>query len=82
MDGVLVAALQGWFAKVTLDTGQSQLHHPAPPTGKLGSAIEFQSIVDVSLIFLKIAKVAADQPAHASDEQEKLAAHLRRKPID
>ena len=27
MDELLVAALQGWFAKVTLDTGQSYLHH-------------------------------------------------------
>ena len=77
MDEVLV----GGIARVVCKSDPGHWTELPPSHHKLGSAIEFPSIVDV-LDILEIAKVAADHPAHASDEQEKLAAHLRRKPIN
>ena len=77
MDEVLVAALQGWFAKVTLDTGQSYLHHTTTTNWETWQRHWISINCWRLLVILEIAKVAADHPAHASDEQEKLAAHLR-----
>ena len=71
MDEVLV----GGIARVVCKSDPGHWTELPPSHHKLGSAIEFPSIVDV-LDILEIAKVAtADQAAAPSHQQESLAAH-------